>query len=139
MSYNRDGDEVLEKPLSVYQKPAAAKNPINQYFRLRKPCSNCPFLKEGAIKLSPGRLEGIVEHLLSNDGSSFHCHKTVHSKRGGEFGEDGEYQPSGNEAMCAGAAAYLMKQGRPSISMRLAFMGKAVQVDYWNEAMDLII
>lgn len=139
MSYNRDADEALGKNLSVYGDNKSKKDGIEGVFRLKRPCANCPFLKEGAIALSPGRLEGIVENLMDNDGSSFHCHKTVHSKLGGEFDDEGEYQPSGKEAMCAGAAAYLMKKGRPTIGMRLAFMSKTVPVSFWDEAKELIL
>ena len=36
--------------------------------------------------------------------------------------EDGveRYQASGNEAQCVGSMVYLLKLGRPSVSMRLA-------------------
>ena len=50
-------------------------NPIKQHFRLKKPCANCPFLKEGAIPLSRGRLEGIISTLIEDDQSTFQCHK----------------------------------------------------------------
>ncbi|WP_157657629.1 hypothetical protein [Burkholderia ubonensis] len=36
---------------------------IENHFKLRRLCENCPFRKNGAIQLAPGRLEGIVEHL----------------------------------------------------------------------------
>ena len=67
-------------------------NPIKQHYRLKKPCANCPFLKEGAIPLSRGRLEGIISTLIEDDHSTFQCHKTVHSKRGGNWdvGADGK-------------------------------------------------
>ena len=64
-------------------------NPIKQHFRLKKPCANCPFLKEGAIPLSRGRLEGIISTLIEDDHSTFQCHKTVHSKRGGNWDDEG--------------------------------------------------
>lgn len=93
---------------------------FTEMFRLRKPCGNCPFRKTGAIELQPGRLEGIVADLRDNDMSTFQCHKTVHnSKTGGEWSEEGDYEPSGNEAMCAGAILYLEKIGRPSVGMRI--------------------
>ncbi|MGX4925847.1 hypothetical protein ACUYF2_24335 (plasmid) [Escherichia coli] len=91
------------------------------HLRLKKPCANCPFRKEGAIELAPGRLEGIINDIVENDMTTFHCHKTVHSKSGGEWDEEGNYAPSGQESMCAGAAAYLMKIGRPTVAMRIAF------------------
>lgn len=71
------------------------------HLRLKKPCANCPFRKEGAIELVPGRLEGIINDIVENDMTTFHCHKTVHSKSGGEWDEEGNYAPSGQESMCA--------------------------------------
>lgn len=93
---------------------------IDSYFKLKKPCANCPFRKEGAIELREGRLEGIIQGLIEDDQSSFHCHKIVHNERtGGEWSEEGEYQASGRESMCAGAMIYLEKAGRPTVGMRL--------------------
>jgi hypothetical protein len=89
-------------------------------FALRRPCGNCPFRKEGAIPLAPGRLEGIIKHLTSSDWNQFQCHKTVHNtKTGGSWDESGAYQATGQEAMCAGAIIYLEKLGQPSVGMRL--------------------
>ncbi|RQQ47595.1 hypothetical protein [Burkholderia stagnalis] len=93
---------------------------IENHFKLRRPCENCPFRKNGAIQLAPGRLERIVEHLVSNDHSTFQCHKTVHNAHtGGEWDDDGNYVASGQESMCAGAMIYLEKIGRPTVGMRL--------------------
>lgn len=139
MSYNRDSDEALGKSLSVYQERKPKQNSIQRYFRQKKPCSNCPFRREGAIPLAEGRIKGIVDELMENDHSSFSCHKTVHGKNGGEFDDNGDYHPSGTEAMCAGAAAYLMRVGRPTIGMRLAFLTKDVSPSNWDHAMDDII
>lgn len=89
-------------------------------FRLKRPCENCPFLKEGAIELRPGRLQGIIDGLVNDDMSNFQCHKTVHHpKTGGSWSEEGGYKASGKECMCAGAMIYLEKAGRPTVAMRL--------------------
>lgn len=94
--------------------------PYQNLFMLRRPCANCPFLKQGAIELAPGRLDGIVETLVSDDRSTFHCHKTVHNGRtGGEWDDEGNYAASGHESMCAGAMIYLEKLGRPTVGMRV--------------------
>lgn len=90
-------------------------------FAMAKPCPNCPFLKVGAIELNPGRLEGIIESLLRDDWTTFSCHKTVHSKHGGTWSDDGDYTPSGKEAHCMGAMAYLKKIGMPNVPMRIGF------------------
>lgn len=90
-------------------------------FSLKKPCGNCPFRKVGAIALHPQRLPSIIQTLLDDDWSTFSCHKTVHAKRtGGQWTDDGQYEPSGKESMCVGAMIYLEKVGRPTVPMRLA-------------------
>lgn len=93
------------------------RNRLGDMFRLKKPCSNCPFRTSGAIELRPGRLQGIVSDLLADDWSSFTCHKTLHRAH-----DDDQDSPAagGRESMCAGAAIYLVKVGRPTVGMRLA-------------------
>ena len=117
----------------------SADNPIAHHLRLTKPCENCPFRREGAIELREGRVEGIVEGLLADDRSTFHCHKTVHSKGGGRWDAKGRYKASGKEAMCAGAAAVLMKRGRPTVAMRLAFTAKIAEPARWIDLADDVI
>src|SRR5258708_6854075 len=96
------------------------KTILDTFFALRRPCANCPFRKEGAIDLEPGRLAGIVEGLVSGEHSTFHCHKTVYNGRtGGEWDDYGNYRASGTESMCAGAIVYLEKIHRPTVAMRL--------------------
>lgn len=119
---------------NVIYTSRASMNPIQQHYRLSRPCPNCPFRKEGGVSLQPGRLAGIVDGLLKDDMSTFQCHKTVHSRHGGQWSEEGDYQPSGRESMCAGAAAYLMKQGRPTVGMRLAMATGAIRPHHWAEA-----
>lgn len=97
------------------------RHAIETHFRLRRPCKNCPFLREGAIVLAPGRLEGIIKNLIDDDYSTFQCHKTVHNnKTGGEWDDEGIYHASGQESMCVGAMIYLEKVGRPTVAMRMA-------------------
>jgi hypothetical protein len=94
--------------------------PYQNVFKLRRPCANCAFLKQGAIELAPGRVEGIIDTLVSDDHSTFYCHKTVHNGRtGGDWDDDGNYAASGQESMCAGAIIYLEKLGRPTVGMRV--------------------
>lgn len=116
---------------------------LKRHYRMKRPCSNCPFLKEGAIELHPDRLPSIIDGLVTDDYSTFQCHKTVHSAQGGEWDEDDEgntaYKPSGHESMCAGAAAYLMKHRRPTVGMRMAFAFDVATPEDWDEAKKLII
>lgn len=111
---------------------------------LRKPCANCPFLKEGAIELAPGRIEDIIDDLTKHDGSNFLCHKTVHSQNGGTWtedeGEEGQhYAQSGKESMCIGSAVYMLKLGRPSVSLRFALIANLITVADLTEQNDKII
>ncbi|XJV85012.1 hypothetical protein AB3469_39505 (plasmid) [Burkholderia anthina] len=92
---------------------------LEVHFKLRKPCENCPFLRQGAIEIAPGRLDGIIEQLVTDDQSTFQCHKTVHGPKGGNWDDEGKYHASGDESMCAGAMIYLEKLGRPTVGMRL--------------------
>jgi hypothetical protein len=41
--------------------------------------------------------------------------------------------------MCAGAAAYLMKIGRPTVAMRIAFALGYAKVSDWDEAQAQVI
>ncbi len=114
--------------------------PFQNVFKLRRPRANCPFLKHGAIELSSGRLDGIVETLVSDDHSTFHCHKTVHNDRtGGEWDEDGDYAASGHESMCAGAMIYLEKLGRPTVAMRIGRVLRMYRPDILAPHFDAVI
>ena len=98
---------------------------------LKRLCANCPFRADAAaIRLEPGRVEGIVADLLADDWSSFDCHKTVHDARtGGNWEEDGRYTRSGLESPCAGAMGVLWRMGQPSVQMRLALLAGHVTIE----------
>lgn len=111
---------------------------LRKFFRLKAPCANCPFLKAGGIELNPGRLEGIKAHLLRDDFSSFYCHKTTHCTGEEEDEDDEGYSPSGKEAHCAGAVAFLLSRGRHNIAMRLAFREGHITPADFESAMNMI-
>lgn len=112
---------------------------IKDYFKLKKPCANCPFLLKGAIELREGRLQGITEDLLRNDHHPFPCHKTATGEDVETKDGDYTYAPSGEERMCAGASAYLMKHGAPTVGMRMAFAFGDASPDDWDDIKPLII
>ncbi|KAF0254034.1 hypothetical protein [Pseudomonas putida] len=119
-------------------------DPFAAYFRLKTPCSKCPFRKNSPIELRPGRLEGIVADLLANDGNTFTCHNTLSTSRDGDcdLDDEGDQRPidyRNGEKMCAGAAAYLMKVERPSIGMRYAMSSGSIGFDQWDQAVDTVI
>jgi hypothetical protein len=115
-------------------------DPFALFFRLRTPCSKCPFRKQGAIELRPGRLEGIIEDLLTDDHASFPCHNTLTADDSFDE-EDPARTPRvmEGEKMCAGAAAYLMKEGRPSVGMRYAIALGIIPKDQWSKAEGVVI
>lgn len=102
-----------------------AKRPAG--LAVTKPCANCPFLRKGAIELAPGRLENIIADLTRDDKINFRCHKTVHTKK-----------PMA-EANCVGSIVYMMKAGRPSLSMRFAMAMKLVAQEDYTRFNDVII
>ena len=126
---------------------AESSDPIASFFRLKQPCGNCPFRKSNSIRLRPGRLEGIVEGLLSNDMQTFACHKTLKPRPEGEAGYDDEDAEDADaprsiregELMCAGAAAWLLKKGRPTVGMRFAVVLGSIAEDHWKEAESMVL
>jgi hypothetical protein len=107
---------------------------LNALFKLKKPCENCPFRKVGAIQLRPGRVEAIVDGLIRNDQSTFHCHKTVHGPKGGGDGE-----LTGEESYCTGALIYLQKIGQPNVAMRMGAGLKMFKPDDLAAQYDVVI
>lgn len=84
-------------------------------------------------------MDGIIKGLIEDDQSSFHCHKTVHSKSGGEWDDEGAYHPSGGEALCAGSIAYLLNENRPSVPMRMAMAMGIMDYSDYAEAGDMVL
>lgn len=68
------------------------------------PCADCPFRRQGAIDLRPGRLQEIIGDLLRGEG--FLCHAHFYARKR-------QRQP------CAGAVIYLEKAGRPNTIMQV--------------------
>lgn len=120
-------------------------DPFAAYFRLKTPCSKCPFRKDTPIQLRPGRLEGIIGDLLADDRSTFTCHNTLSNSRNSDWDESDEDADSNaidyrnGEKMCAGAAAYLMKAQRPSVGMRYAMHSGSIGFDHWDKAVDTVL
>ncbi|MGD8106380.1 hypothetical protein ACQE32_06885 [Pantoea sp. FN0302] len=104
------------------------------YFALKKPCANCPFLKEGGIELNEGRLDGIKSDLIKNSFASFACHKTIYPT-GGEHSECGEfYYASGKESHCTGATAFYWLMA----CLSLAFSSGQIKPSDYDEAIEPI-
>jgi hypothetical protein len=74
-------------------------------FDLTKPCDNCPFLKEGGIRVHPERAREIAESQINGEGggASFACHKTTIGDGNGDLVQGPRSQ------YCAGALAFAIK------------------------------
>jgi len=77
-----------------------------------RPCSNCPFLIEGGVRLHPERSAELIE-AFEGDGH-FHCHKTIDYSEGGG-------RVTGESQECAGSMILQVReQGQPSQLARVA-------------------
>ncbi|PHM59494.1 hypothetical protein [Xenorhabdus ishibashii] len=106
---------------------------LKKLFAVKKPCVNCPFLKETRFILSEGRLDSIKKKLLEDDEHVFECHETTFST-GGYFDENSVYHASGKESYCAGAMGWLMLKKRPNIAMRLGHAFGEIDLKELEEA-----
>ncbi len=82
-------------------------------YDLHKPCKNCPFLKEGGIRLTRGRVNEIAGMMLAGGRGEFPCHKTTREDGDGELTETPESRH------CAGALIFAEKHDRPTQMMRI--------------------
>lgn len=87
-------------------------------YDLKKPCNNCPFLREGGVRLHPLRVRDIAGGMLSSQGAEFACHKTTtkHTDDDDKFGED-EAGPDSKH--CAGALIFALKNDTMTQMMRI--------------------
>jgi len=83
-------------------------------YRVLEQCPNCPFNDNGkAIHLEEGGVDKIKEMLL--EGGSFNCHKTVY-----DLDTNMGLTESQSPKMCAGAYAFLKREGKPNQIMQVA-------------------
>lgn len=82
-------------------------------FDLKGPCTDCPFLKAGGIRLTPGRVREIAACFTDWHGATFYCHKTT------EEDDDGDPVRTGREQMCAGGLVFALKQHKMNQMARI--------------------
>lgn len=107
-------------------------------FNLKKPCKDCPFLKNSDMRhsLMPGRLEDIISDLLSNDYKNFRCHKTIDYAN---QDESGELIRSPEEQLCYGSMIFLQKIGRPSVIQRFGYVTGEINFKEITEQMATVV
>lgn len=81
------------------------------YFRLRRPCTSCPFRTDKKFPLHKMRAADIAGKL--KEGKPFHCHKTVDYR-------DEEAPNVDESALCAGAMIVQHKEGTDGQMVQLA-------------------
>lgn len=85
------------------------------HYDLLKPCSDCPFLREGGVRLTSARVEEIAGMMLDTGGGTFPCHKTTVEA------EDGlEREATSSSQHCAGALIFAEKNETATQMMRIA-------------------
>jgi hypothetical protein len=72
---------------------------------MNAPCADCPFLKEGGIRLTSARVREIAGNMLSPHGGEFTCHKAVER---------------GEKDHCGGALVFAEKNENQTQMMRIA-------------------
>lgn len=84
------------------------------HYDLLRPCSNCPFLREGGVRLTEARVEEIAGMMISPAGGDFPCHKTTVDT------DDGDRHSVSASRHCAGALIFAEKNGNATQMMRIA-------------------
>lgn len=79
-------------------------------FDMPKPCNNCPFRREGGIKIAHAPR---AQEICDQDGT-FSCHKTVDYSD-----EEGEGRQVESSKVCAGSLIYQIKTGQPNQMTRI--------------------
>ena len=90
-------------------------------FDVKRPCSDCPFRREGGVRLVAWRIREIVRGVTTNPGATFACHKTT--------GVAGGEAPPGGPQMCAGALIFADKLGRLAHPQLTRIMMRIGQLD----------
>lgn len=99
-------------------------------FALKRACSDCPFRKQGGIRLNEARTREIAGYFIdASQSSTFPCHKTVDYDNEDE--EDGDRPTSnvGDWQMCAGGMIFADKAGQLSTMMQLGTRLGLMKID----------
>jgi hypothetical protein len=96
-------------------------------FDLTKPCADCPFRKRDGVRLTHGRIAGIVSAIAPPDGQggTFACHKTTGADRTTPI-------PDRDHQHCAGALIFAGKLGLYSQNARIAGRLGMIKFDALN-------
>ncbi|TKD35176.1 hypothetical protein [Azotobacter chroococcum] len=127
---------ALELPQAEDER--AGDNLLASHFRLKVPCIECPLFKTRQNIIPPKELEKMIADLLAHDFSTRQCQRIRHFREYALLNKKGNFS-SDAKAMCAGAAALLLKRNSPTLGMRVALSTEAIPPDHWDEAKPLVI
>lgn len=82
---------------------------------LVRACPDCPFRREGGIRVRRGRVDEIAGALLGGAGA-FPCHRTIASS---DADDDERIEISAKAQHCAGALIFVVKHRRETIWMNV--------------------
>ncbi|GAB3385781.1 hypothetical protein [Azotobacter armeniacus] len=131
--------EQFALELPQVEDERAGDNLLAAHFRLKVPCIECPLRKSQQNMLPPDELERIISELMAHDFSTRQCQRVARFNQHAPSNKKVNYFSSGTEAMCAGAAAFLLKRNSPTLGMRVAISTEAIPPDHWDEAKPLVI
>jgi hypothetical protein len=89
-------------------------------FDMKRPCDNCPFRKEGGIRLHPARARQIAKSQIDGQGATFPCHKTVNYDAVDKDDDSGNHAWQRGNQYCAGALNFALNVGSLNQMMRIA-------------------
>jgi len=84
------------------------------------PCDNCPFRKEGGIRLHPVRARQLADMMLDSQGATFTCHKTTASDERDDNADEDGFIPQEHHKHCAGALIFAEKNSNATQMMRIS-------------------
>ena len=116
-------------------------------YDMRRPCDNCPFLREGGIRLTRGRAREIAGMMIAGGPGDFPCHKTTIDVEDGDGTCDRAATPDSKH--CAGALIFAEKNGTATQMMRICerlgmydaskLIGQELVFDDIDEMMDTAV
>lgn len=92
---------------------AKNKKKKSRFYKITKPCANCPFRTDIPGYLTTARAQEIARDVVRT--GNFACHKTANHDD-----ETGEYDPTENESQCAGALIFQENLGQFGQLARIA-------------------
>lgn len=95
-------------------------------FALKRACPDCPFRKDGGIRLTRGRTIEVAGYFITGQGGTFPCHRTVKD----DDEDDDQPRPiSPDWQLCAGGMIFADKVGRSSAMMQLGIRLGLMKLD----------